>query len=142
MAREREFREDLYYRLNVFPVYLPPLRERKVRHSRELVEYFVQQFAASMDKSIRSIPPTTMRSLVQHHWPGNIRELQNYVARGVILSNDGVFEPGPSNASSIHWSPRFQTRRSKIKSVEKSCWPANVPIGSWAVRAAPRPNLA
>jgi formate hydrogenlyase transcriptional activator len=94
MAQDREFREDLYYRLNVFPIYLPPLRERKA-DIPELVEYFVQQFAASMDKSIESIPQETMRSLVRHHWPGNIRELQNYIARGVILSNDGVFEPAP-----------------------------------------------
>src|SRR6266567_3003620 len=94
MAQDREFREDLYYRLNVFPIYLPPLRERKA-DIRELVEYFVQEFAASMDKSIESIPEETMRSLVRHHWPGNIRELQNYIARGVILSNDGIFEPAP-----------------------------------------------
>jgi formate hydrogenlyase transcriptional activator len=94
MARDREFREDLYYRLNVFPIFLPPLRERKA-DIPELVECFVRQFAASMDKSIESIPPETMRSLVRHHWPGNVRELQNYVARGVILSNDGVFEPAP-----------------------------------------------
>jgi formate hydrogenlyase transcriptional activator len=94
MAQDREFREDLYYRLNVFPIYLPPLRERKP-DIPELVEYFVQQFAASMDKSIESIPQETMRSLVRHYWPGNIRELQNYIARGVILSNDGVFEPAP-----------------------------------------------
>jgi formate hydrogenlyase transcriptional activator len=84
----------LYYRLNVFPVYLPPLHERKP-DIPELVEYFVRQFAASMDKSIESIPQVTMRSLVRHYWPGNIRELQNYIARGVILSNDGVFEPAP-----------------------------------------------
>jgi formate hydrogenlyase transcriptional activator len=94
MVRDREFREDLYYRLNAFPIYLPPLRERKA-DIPELVEYLVQQFAASMDKSIDSIPQETMRSLVSHHWPGNIRELQNYIARGVILSNDGVFEPAP-----------------------------------------------
>jgi len=94
MAQDREFREDLYYRLNVFPIYLPPLRERKT-DIPDLVEYFVHQFAASMDKSIESIPQETMRHLVRHHWPGNIRELQNYIARGVILSNDGVFEPAP-----------------------------------------------
>jgi formate hydrogenlyase transcriptional activator len=94
MAQNREFREDLYYRLNVFPIYLPPLRERKA-DIPELVDYFVQQFATSMDKSIESIPRDTMRSLMRHHWPGNIRELQNYIARGVILSNDGVFEPAP-----------------------------------------------
>src|ERR1700741_3337976 len=94
MAQNREFREDLYYRLNVFPIYLPPLRERKA-DIPEMVDYFVQQFAASMDKRIESIPQETMRSLVRHHWPGNIRELQNYIARGVGLSNDGVFEPAP-----------------------------------------------
>jgi formate hydrogenlyase transcriptional activator len=94
MAQNREFREDLYYRLNVFPINLPPLRERKA-DIPELVDYFVQQFAASMDKSIESIPRDTMGALMRHHWPGNIRELQNYIARGVILSNDGVFEPAP-----------------------------------------------
>jgi formate hydrogenlyase transcriptional activator len=94
MVRDREFREDLYYRLNAFPIYLPPLRERKA-DIRELVEYFVQQFAASMDKTIETIPKETMRALVRHYWPGNIRELQNYIARGVILSNDGVFGPAP-----------------------------------------------
>ncbi len=94
MAQDREFREDLYYRLNVFPIYLPPLRERKA-DIPELVEYFVQQFAVSMDKSIESIPRETMRSLVCYHWPGNIRELQNYIARSVILSSNGIFEPVP-----------------------------------------------
>jgi formate hydrogenlyase transcriptional activator len=94
MVRGREFREDLYYRLNAFPIYLPPLRERKA-DIPELVEYFVRQFAASMDKTIEAIPEETMRSLVRYCWPGNIRELQNYIARGVILSNDGIFEPPP-----------------------------------------------
>jgi formate hydrogenlyase transcriptional activator len=94
MVRDREFREDLYYRLNAFPVYLPPLRERKA-DIPELVEHFVQQFAETMDKTIETIPEETMRSLVRHHWPGNIRELQNYIERGVILSKDGVFKPAP-----------------------------------------------
>jgi len=94
MVRNREFREDLYYRLNAFPIYLPPLRERKA-DIPELVEHFVQQFADSMDRTIETIPEETMRALVRHPWPGNIRELQNYIARGVILSNEGIFEPGP-----------------------------------------------
>src|SRR5271155_5359697 len=94
MVRDREFREDLYYRLNAFPIYLPPLRERKA-DIPELVEHFVQQFADSMDKTIETISEETMRALVRHAWPGNIRELQNYIPRGVILSNDGIFEPGP-----------------------------------------------
>jgi formate hydrogenlyase transcriptional activator len=98
MVRERQFREDLYYRLNIFPITLPPLRERKA-DIPELVRYFVQHFAASMDKSIEHVPEETMRSLVRHSWPGNIRELQNYVARGVILSTDGIFEADPPEIS-------------------------------------------
>ena len=94
MVQDREFREDLYYRLNTFPIFLPPLRERKA-DIPEFVRYFVQQFADSMDKTIPTIPEETMRSLVRHPWPGNVRELQNYVARGVILSTDGVFESVP-----------------------------------------------
>ena len=94
MVSDREFREDLYYRLNVFPVSLPPLRERKA-DIPDFVRYFVEQFAASMDKIIDTIPEETMRSLVRHSWPGNIRELQNYVARGVILATQGVFNPPP-----------------------------------------------
>ncbi len=94
MVQDREFREDLYYRLNTFPIFLPPLRERK-SDIPEFVTYFVKQFATSMDKIIDTISEETMRSIVRHPWPGNIRELQNYVARGVILSTDGVFEPAP-----------------------------------------------
>ena len=59
------------------------------------MRYFVQQFATSMDKIIETVPDETMQSLVRYPWPGNIRELQNYVARGVILSTDGVFAPAP-----------------------------------------------
>jgi len=94
MVRDGEFREDLYYRLHIFPVSLPPLRERKA-DIPEFVRYFIEQFASSMDKMIDTIPEETMRAIVRHSWPGNIRELQNYVARAVILSNDGVFEPAP-----------------------------------------------
>jgi len=94
MVRDREFREDLYYRLNAFPIVLPPLRERKA-DIPEFVQYFVQEFASSMDKTIEIIPEETMRMLVEHAWPGNIRELQSYVQRGVILSNNGVFDPPP-----------------------------------------------
>jgi formate hydrogenlyase transcriptional activator len=94
MVRDHEFREDLYYRLNTFPVWLPPLRERKA-DIPEFVRYFVEQLATSMDKIIETIPEETMQSLVRYPWPGNIRELQNYVARGVILSSDGIFAPAP-----------------------------------------------
>jgi formate hydrogenlyase transcriptional activator len=98
MVRDGEFREDLYYRLNIFPLSLPPLRERKA-DIPEFVRYFVEQFANSMDKIIDAIPEETMRAIVRHSWPGNIREPQSYVARGVILSTDGVFEPAPPEES-------------------------------------------
>src|SRR3984957_12631369 len=91
---DRKFREDLYYRLNIFPVSLPALRERKA-DIPEFVRYFVEQFATSMDKIIETISEETMLSLLRYPWPGNVRELQNYVARGVILSTDGVFDPAP-----------------------------------------------
>src|SRR6266404_5003188 len=94
LVRDRELREDLYYRLNVFPISLPALRERKA-DIPDFVRYFVQQFAASMDKTIENVSEETMRSLVRYPWPGNIRELQNYVARGVILSTDRNFESVP-----------------------------------------------
>src|SRR5712692_5551446 len=94
LVRDRDFREDLYYRLNVFPICLPPLRERKA-DIPELVEHFVQEFADSTGRTIEAIPEETMRALVRHPWPGNVRELQNFIARGVILSKDGLFEPGP-----------------------------------------------
>src|SRR6202795_4585980 len=90
MVRDREFREDLYYRLNVFPVSLPPLRERK-EDIPEFVNYFVEQFAASMGKTIEPLSEQAMRSLVRYPWPGNIRELQNCVARGVLFSRAGLF---------------------------------------------------
>jgi len=98
MVRDGEFREDLYYRLNIFPLSLPPLRERKA-DIPEFVRYFVEQFAISMDKIIDTIPEETMGAIVRHSWPGNIRELQSYAARGVILSADGVFEPAPPEES-------------------------------------------
>ena len=94
MVADKELREDLYYRLNIFPVCLPPLRER-IRDIPELVNYFVQHYAESMGKRIESIPEETMRVLVRHPCPGNIRELQNYIARAVILSTDGIFESLP-----------------------------------------------
>jgi formate hydrogenlyase transcriptional activator len=132
MVRDREFREDLYYRLNAFPVYLPPLRERKA-DIPELIEYFVQQFAASMDKTIETIPQETVRVLVRHPWPGNIRELQNYIARCVILSNDGVIEPGRlESCEPLGAEPEIANRtlEEKIRQeILKECQLANWKLG-------------
>jgi formate hydrogenlyase transcriptional activator len=146
MVRDREFREDLYYRLNAFPIYLPPLRERKA-DIPELVEYFVQQFAASMDKSIESIPQETMRSLVRHHWPGNIRELQNYIARGVILSNDGVFEPAPlesyeqSEPEISNPTLQDKVRREILAACQRANWKLGGPRGAAARLGLKRTTL-
>ena len=148
MVRDREFREDLYYRLNAFPISLPPLRERKA-DIPELVEYFVQQFAASMDKSIEIIPEATMRTLVRHPWPGNIRELQNYIARGVILSNDGIFEPGPLESyEPLEPEPEIanptleeKVRREILAACQRANWKLGGPRGAAARLGLKRTTL-
>ncbi len=88
MVEAQKFRSDLFYRLNVFPVQVPPLRERQ-EDIPLLVRHFVQQYARRMNKTIDTIPSEAMSVLIRYHWPGNIRELQNLMERAVILS------PGP-----------------------------------------------
>jgi formate hydrogenlyase transcriptional activator len=88
MVEERLFRADLYYRLNVFPITVPPLRDRP-EDIPLLVRYFVQQYARRMNRRILTIPAQSMQALERYHWPGNIRELQNFIERAVIIS------PGP-----------------------------------------------
>jgi formate hydrogenlyase transcriptional activator len=85
MVASREFRSDLYYRLNVFPIRIPPLRERK-EDIPLLVGYFVQKFAKQMQKNIERVPKAVMNALTAWEWPGNIRELENFVERSVILT--------------------------------------------------------
>jgi formate hydrogenlyase transcriptional activator len=85
MVANREFRSDLFYRLNVFPIRIPPLRDRK-DDIPLLVAYFVQKFAKQMQKRIDSIPVATMKALTAWDWPGNIRELENFIERAVILT--------------------------------------------------------
>ena len=89
MVDTREFRADLFYRLSVFPIELPPLRDRP-EDIRLLVHHFAMDYAARMHKPIKAISEEFMRTLVQHSWPGNVRELQNLIQRSVILSTDGI----------------------------------------------------
>ena len=89
MVKRNEFRSDLYYRLNVFPLPLPPLRARREDISA-LVEHFVEFYARRMGKQIEIIPPETMTVLASYQWPGNIRELQNFIERSVILSSGSM----------------------------------------------------
>jgi transcriptional regulator with GAF, ATPase, and Fis domain len=103
MVARNEFRSDLYYRLNVFPIALPSLRER-LEDLPALVQHFVEMFSGRMKREIRHIPPETMMAFLSYSWPGNIRELQNFVERAVILAQDGVL-PNPLHASGALIAP-------------------------------------
>jgi len=109
----KQFRSDLFYRLNVFPVRLPALRERR-EDIPLLVRHFVHKYSVRMNKKIESISRDTMSALTGHHWPGNIRELENFIERSVILTNDSVLyvplaeleqdgTTGPSNLEAAEW---------------------------------------
>jgi formate hydrogenlyase transcriptional activator len=97
MVRQKEFRSDLYYRLNVFPVVLPPLRERH-QDIPPLVFHFVELFSRRIGKHIEFIPEETVTALKAYPWPGNIRELQNLIERAVIRADNGLL-PNPLPAS-------------------------------------------
>jgi formate hydrogenlyase transcriptional activator len=91
MVEQQKFREDLFYRLNVFPIYVPALRERS-EDIPLLVNHFVKRFARRMNRTIETIPAETMAALTRYPWPGNIRELQNVIERAVILSHGPVLQ--------------------------------------------------
>jgi formate hydrogenlyase transcriptional activator len=124
MIEDREFRTDLYYRLNVFPIRIPPLRERP-EDIPLLVRYFTQKYARRMEKQIESIPAAAMKRLTAWHWPGNIRELQNFIERSVILTRGSALEVpvgelGNNNgAAGPVASPRDSAERDEILNVLK-----------------------
>jgi transcriptional regulator with GAF, ATPase, and Fis domain len=120
MANRGEFRSDLYYRLNVFPVMLPPLRERP-EDIPDLVDHFVEVYSRRIGREIEHIPPATMSALTSYQWPGNIRELQNLIERAVILSNDGVLpNPLPTPASRVTTSPAATTLSAPVTTLRDS----------------------
>ena len=98
MMENREFRSDLYYRLNVFPIRIPPLRERP-EDIPLLVRYFTQKYGRRMQRKIESIPTVAMRKLSSWHWPGNIRELENFIERSVILTHGTALQAPISELS-------------------------------------------
>ncbi len=100
-VQEGHFREDLYYRLNVFPVYMPPLRERRT-DILLLAEYFLEKYSKENDKKIDRISTSAIDLLIQYHWPGNVRELQNCMERAVLICDDGAIK-------SIHLPPTLQS---------------------------------
>ena len=118
MVAERKFRSDLFYRLNVFPIVIPPLRER-TGDIPLLVGYFAQKHAARMNKKIQTIPTKTMEALCSYRWPGNVRELENFIERSVILSQGSDLQsplselqvPGelPAAGDNVQQKPKLTT---------------------------------
>jgi formate hydrogenlyase transcriptional activator len=104
----REFRSDLYYRLHVFPVHMPPLRERGT-DIELLVRYFVQKFSRRMNKQIETIPSQAMNALMRWEWPGNVRELENFIERSVILSEGTILNVPLSELRPVYGSGRADT---------------------------------
>jgi len=100
MVHQHTFREDLYYRLHVFPIMVPPLRDRR-DDIPLLVRHFAHHYAQRMHKCIEHIPADAMGDLVHYDWPGNVRELQNVIERAVILSSNGVLRPTVSERSTV-----------------------------------------
>ena len=111
MVEQQTFRSDLFYRLNVFPVRVPPLRERP-EDIPLLVRHFVQQFSRRTNRNIETIPSETMRALVRYQWPGNIRELQNVIERAVIVSTGPVLKVPLSDLENRLPSPTPLAKRS------------------------------
>jgi formate hydrogenlyase transcriptional activator len=147
MVKQREFRSDLYYRLNVFPIVLPPLRER-LDDIPALVTHFVELYGRRMGKQIEHIPAETMTAFRSHDWPGNIRELQNLIERSVILS-DGTglrcplaelkssAEPKPLGAITLEEAERVHI----CKTLETTRWVVGGPSGAAARLGIPRSTL-
>jgi transcriptional regulator with GAF, ATPase, and Fis domain len=148
MIARSEFRSDLYYRLNVFPVVLPPLRNRK-SDIPELVSYFVRILSQRMGKPIHQVQPETMAAFASYSWPGNVRELQNLVERAVILSCDGVLpNPLPINhqdtVAVISNSTNLKEvdRALILQALEAADWVIGGPVGAAAKLGLNRTTLA
>jgi transcriptional regulator with GAF, ATPase, and Fis domain len=154
MVARGQFRSDLYYRLDVFPILLPALRERR-EDIPALVTHFVKMFSRRMGKQVDSIPPETMAAFQWYSWPGNIRELQNLVERAVILSRDGVL-PNPLHKkqtelmiSSLHGTRTFHSsmtledsdRALILETLEDAGWIVGGPHGAAARLGLKRTTL-
>jgi transcriptional regulator with GAF, ATPase, and Fis domain len=148
MVSRNEFRSDLYYRLNVFPVLVPAVRERR-EDIQPLVSHFVEVFARRMGKHIDQIPQATMNALIAYSWPGNVRELQNLIERAVIRSDNGVL-PNPlprskkedADATTLSNSAFMDSQRALIlQALEATAWVIGGPFGAAARLGLKRTTL-
>jgi len=147
MVQRQEFRSDLYYRLNVFPLTLPPLRGRR-EDIPPLVSHFVEVFARKIGKEIHRVPHDTLSAFTSYSWPGNVRELQNLIERAVILSSDGIL-PNPLAAAPAAYrepiAPRAtfsESQRSVIlHTLRRTGWVIGGPDGAAAVLGLKRTTL-
>ena len=139
LVAEKKFRIDLYYRLNVFPITLPPLRERRDDIAL-LAEYFVEKFARQQGKAVDTIPDDVMAALEHHDWPGNIRELQNVIERGVIMTTGSILtrqtsghltqsSAAPVRVSSVPGSANIKT----LADAERAHITATLRATNWVV---------
>jgi transcriptional regulator with GAF, ATPase, and Fis domain len=153
MVSRQEFRSDLYYRLNVFPIEVPPLRERR-KDIPELIAHFVRHFARRIGRPMLHIPPKTMAAFTSYSWPGNVRELQNLIERAVIRSNEGVLpnplpildpmhlsSPKPATLDSRSSTFSDCTRSLILQTLEDTGWMIGGPDGAAARLGLPRTTL-
>ena len=147
MVKQGKFRSDLFYRLNVFPILLPPLRQRR-EDIPALVAHFVEIYGRRMEKEIEHIPPLTMSALRSYQWPGNIRELQNFIERSVILTSGNVLRPPlaslkrAAEAESLGAITLEDAEREHIrKTLEQTRWVVAGPNGAAARLGIKRSTL-
>jgi formate hydrogenlyase transcriptional activator len=146
MVEQGQFRADLYYRLNVFPIMIPPLRERR-EDIPILVRYFVDKYAKAMNRKIERIPSSVMDAIARYPWPGNIRELQNFMERAVILSEGPLLRPplselrgGKAKSSSASTLKEVEQRHI-LQVLRESDWILGGPQGAAARLGVPRTTL-
>ena len=134
MVKRNEFRSDLYYRLNVFPIEVPPLRERR-EDITPLVVHFVNDCCRRMGKVITEVPPKTLSALRAYSWPGNIRELQNLIERAVILSTDGVL-PNPLAATKAKPITCIISNRTTLRDSNRTLILETLDSAGWGIGGA------
>jgi formate hydrogenlyase transcriptional activator len=132
MVKQSTYREDLYYRLKVFPINVPPLRQR-TEDIPKLVEHFTELYARRMNKRIDEIPSETMAALVRYRWPGNVRELQNFIERAVILSPHTVLRAPTSELEALHAHKLPNLPISSLKEIERDHIVHALAASGWVV---------